>query len=221
MGGTSPWRGRVLIVYRTCPYLSSNPNPLGVDKNFIIKTCFESFKKGSSGFEVKIINDSVDGSIFEGYEIIQGKVGNIESFHQQLDIACQLDNHEKVMLVEDDYLWVEGAAAKIERALDELDIISPYDHPGHYREERFKHNPKRMVLIDDQTYRECPSNTLTFATKAYVIKQNIDLIKSFGIRDHELFSSLPHDMYCPVPSLATHLVEGLLAPNVCWNLQTS
>lgn len=209
----------MLIFYRVSPFLSSNPNPMGNDKFNIIKTCFESFKKANNGSKVVVIADGFteEGKkLFAPYEVIEGNHGNVETFHQQLNLVCNLPNEDKVFLVEDDYLWIEGAVASLERALDELEIVSPYDHPGHYLEERFKYEPKRMVLIEDQTYRTCPSNTLTFATRAYIIKQNVEFIKSFGIRDHDLFQSLGIDMWCSVPSLATHLVTGLLAPNRKW-----
>lgn len=208
----------MLILYRLSPHLSVNPNPLGGDKSSIIETCFKSFKKANNGSRIIIINDGCSSNTLEGYETIGGAGGNIPTFHQQLDYATTLQDEEKVFFVEDDYLWVEGAISKIERSLDELEIVSPYDHPGHYFEERFKNEPKLMRLIDNQTYREAPSNTLTFATKAGLIKKNLDLIKPFGIRDHELFQALPYKMWCAVPSLATHLVVGLLAPNVNWNI---
>jgi hypothetical protein len=202
------------IFYRVSPYLSNHPNPLGNDKQNIVKTCYSSFKKCINGQKVVFILDDIEAP-GDGQEIKAGP-GNIETFHAQIDEICKLPNEEKVMFVEDDYLWREGAMDVIERGLDELDLISPYDHPGHYIEERFKNQPKRMRLIDGQVYREAPSNTLTFATHAWLIKQNADLIKSFGIRDHEMFTALPHDLYVPVPSLATHLVEGLLAPGGTW-----
>lgn len=204
------------IFYRVSPYLSTNPNPLGRDKKHIVYECFKSFKKALTGQKVTILSDHVPTDwyeLFKGYPVITSPQGNIESFHKQLDLVCKLPNEEKVMLVEDDYLWIPGSIGVIEKALDTFTIMSPYDHPAHYQEERFKHQAKRMILVDNQTYREAPSNTLTFATHAWVIKQNIDIIKSFGVRDHELFMTLEHDMFVPVPSLATHLVEGLLAPN--------
>lgn len=212
----------MLILYRTSPYLSVNPNPMGTYKLGIVERCLESFKKANNGSKIIVIADGFleeeKSSLFTGLTVVDGDGGNKETFHQQLDLVCNLPNEEKVMLVEDDYLWVEGAVAKLERALDELEIVFPYDHPGHYTEERFRHQAKRIVLIDDQTYRDAPSNTLTFATRAYVIKQNIDLIKPFGIRDHELFQSLPQDKWCAIPSLATHLATGLLAPNRNWQI---
>ena len=209
------------IFYRVSPYLSSNPNPLGTNKYKIIKRCFKSFKEALGDQEVIILNDSLHPDwkeIFDGFEMVDSPNGNVESFQKQIDLICELPDGEKVMFVDDDYLWVKGSINKIEKALDELVIVSPYDHPGHYREDRFKNDMKKMVLVDNQTYREAPSNTLTFATHAWVIKQNQELIKSFGIRDHEMFMELDHELYVPVPSFATHLVTGVLAPNVDWKI---
>lgn len=194
---------------------------MGNDKFSIVKACFESFKRAiDTDIDLTIIGDNLSSKyleLFEGYTVIPGKGGNIETFHQQLDIVCTLPNEEKVFLVEDDYLWVPNSMSVIKRSLDEFEIMSPYDHPGHYIEERFKNEPKRLRLIDNQVYRDAPSNTLTFACRAYVIKQNVDLIKSFGIRDHEMFQELAKDLWVPVPSLATHMVEGLLAPCRDWS----
>jgi len=200
------------IVYRVSPYLSSNPNPLGTDKSYIIKHCFNSFKKCLGNRKLIVISDAVN---LGSGEVILAKSGNVETFHQQLDYVCNLPNEEKVMLVEDDYEWKENALDRIEEALNEFEIVTPYDHPGHYTEARFRDQPKLMRLIGSQIWREAPSTPLTFGCRAYVIKQNIDLIKSFGIRDHEMFVTLGElglKVYAPIPSLATHLVTGLLAP---------
>lgn len=206
------------IYYRVSPYLSIHPNPLGKDKKKIVYECFNSFKKGLTDQKLFIIADNVPTDwyeLFKGYPIIKSKTGNVETFHRQIDEACKLEG-EKVFFVEDDYLWKEDAITKIEEALDTFGLVSPYDHPAHYTEERFKHQPKRMRLIKNQTWREAPSNTLTFATWSDIIKKNRYKIESFGIRDHEMFASLDHDLYVPVPSLATHLVTNLLAPNQTW-----
>lgn len=210
------------ILYRVSPGLSMHPNPLGKNKMEIIQKCWASFNPIDKKHNVIIINDGLDKEeakqIFgSSHKIINTHgIGNIDTFNTQLGFAMELENEEKVFFVEDDYFWVNGAIEEVEKALDTFDLVSPYDHPGHYTENRFKHLPKRMVLAGNRTFREAPSNTLTFACKAFVIKQNIVEIQKWGIRDHELFSSLPVDMWVPVPSLATHLVSGLMAPNVKW-----
>ncbi|GIW70221.1 MAG: hypothetical protein KatS3mg101_0968 [Patescibacteria group bacterium] len=152
-------------------------------------------------------------------DVVFSSHGNVETFHKQLDLACETKD-EKVLFCEDDYLWRPNTISLLDRALDKFQIVSPYDHPGHYREERFNY-PKKMVELDGVVYREAPSNTLTFACRTNIIKENLLVIKSFGIRDHELFTELRkrgYEMFVPVYSFATHLVEGLLAPNVDWKL---
>ena len=207
------------VFYRVSPFLSMHQNPLGSDKIAIVHECWQSFCLANDiDADITIISNLPDNEHFRfaDYPVITAPVGNVETFHAQLDQACKLPDETKVLFAEDDYLWVPNSLSIISEALNKLEIVFPYDHPGHYTEGRFRDELKRMVLINNQTYREAPSNTLTFATKASIIKRHIDLIKSFQLRDHELFQSLSVSKWCAVPSLATHLVEGLLAPNRKW-----
>lgn len=215
--------GSMKIYYRVSPFLSSHTNPLGSDKGVIIKTCFDSFKKAITNEKVIILADRIPEDWrewFHGYEIVNSPEGKLASLQNQFALSTNLPDDEKVAFVEDDYLWVPGAFDLINQALEELDLISPYDHPGHYLEERFKYEPKQMRLIGNQTWRQAPSNTHTFATSVKLMKENIDLILSIGISDHEMFVRLAKDknidMFVPVPSLATHCVSWLMAPNRIW-----
>lgn len=214
----------MLVFYRLSPYLSTHPNPLGANKYEILEKCLNTFLNSrDTDCKITFLADSIDPEWTEKRlrpygEVIIPQTGNIETFTEQLDLVCQLGNEEKVMIVEDDYLWRPNTLKQIEDALDELPIIFPYNHPGHHTEPRFKDQPKRIRLINGFTYHDVPSNTLTFATKAYVIKQNYEKIRPFGVRDHELWQSLGIDMWSPDLSISTHLVEGLLAPNVQWQL---
>lgn len=209
------------IFYRVSPFLSIHKNPLGQSKEYILEQCLKSFLFQFHNFDITFILDHPTDHMRNLFKIhgniIETNLDNIGTFHKQLDLVAQLPNEEKVMLVEDDYLWADGAA-EIVNALDEFEIVFPYDHPGHYIEDRFRYAPKRIVLHNGHTYRDAPSNTLTFATYAYVIKQNLEKIKTFDVRDHELFQALPQDKWCAIPAFATHLVEGLLSPNVDWKI---
>lgn len=196
------------VFYRVTHKLSSNPNPLGKNKQRIIDVCLSSFKRAGESDITFIIDGDVG---LKG--IHTKKPGIVPSLLTALAEARKLPNEDNVLLCEDDYLWLPDTLGKLERALDTLPLISPYDHPDHYTDERFKHQPKKMVLIENQTYRQAPSNTHTFACKAWVIKQNYEHMRSHGMEDHKMFSTLGIDMYVPVPSFATHLVTGLLAPN--------
>lgn len=211
------------VFYRISPFLSSNPNPLGKDKDYILNKCLYSFGEANDiEAEITFINDSLSEKWVEELsklgKVINAPNGNVETFHAQLNEVVKLPNEEKVLLLEDDYLWRPNTMSLLSTGLDSLDLISPYDHPGHYREERFRDEPKIVKEVNGVIYRSAPSNTLTFACKAWVIKQNYDLIKSFGIQDHEMFQALPVKMFVPTYSFATHSVTGLLAPNVNWGI---
>jgi hypothetical protein len=196
-----------------------HPNPLGRDKYVIVEKCLESFLKAKdTDCQITFLADSMDPEWVEKKLRPHGEVliphrGNEETFWKQLDLVCNMGNEEKVMVVEDDYLWRPNTLKQIEEALDTLPVVFPYDHPAHHTEERFKDKPKRIRFVNGFTYHDVPSNTLTFATKAYVIKQNYEKIKTFGVRDHELWQSLGVDLWAPNYGIAEHLVIGLESPN--------
>lgn len=212
------------VLYRISPFNSTHPSPMGNNKYENNEKCLNSFLNANdNNSKIIFLADSLDPEWVEKRlkpygEVIIPQSGNVETFTEQLDLICNMGNEDKVMVVEDDYLWRPNTLKQIEDALDELPIIFPYNHPGHHTEPRFKDQPKRIRLINGFTYHDVPSNTLTFATKAYVIKQNYEKIRPFGVRDHELWQSLGIDMWSPDLSISTHLVEGLLAPNVQWQL---
>ena len=145
-------------------YLSSNPNPLGTNKTNIIRYCFDSFKKALGNRKLVVISDAVNLGMGE---VIVADQGNVETFHQQINYVCNLPNEEKVLLCEDDYDWKPEALDRMEEALERFEIVTPYDHPGHYLEPRFQ-TPKEMHLIGQQVWREAPSTPLTFACRAYI-----------------------------------------------------
>lgn len=205
------------VIYRLSPYLSSNPNPMGRDKPKIVVDCLMSFLNATKlEYPITFINDGFDEEFANKHlrpygEVVQGNGGNVETFHQQLDMACKYVDEEHVFLVEDDYMWRPDSIHLIDEALNEVSLISPYDHPGHYTEDRFKYQPKLMMKCGEQVYRQAPSNTLTFACRVSVIRYNLDLIKSFKLRDHEMFQALGVDLWVPVPSIGSHCVTGLEA----------
>jgi len=211
------------IYYRISSYLSMHKNPFSDDKNEINLKCLNSFLNSIGGCDklITFITNGLDKDWCDKHlkpygTVIEGNIGNEETFWEQLDLTCTLHNEEKVMFVEDDYLWRPNTLQQIEDALDTLPIIFPYDHPGHHTEERFKNQAKRITMVNGFTYHDVPSNTLTFATKAYVIKQNYEKIKTFGVRDHEMWQSLGIDMWSPNYSICSHLVENILSSNVKW-----
>lgn len=206
------------VYYRITDKLSTNPNPLGKNKTVIIDACLVSFKQAGRAEITYVIDGNVNEEFLNGKVVHTEEPGINGSISTTLELMADNPDNEPVMMVEDDYLWVPNCLKMLEFALDELPLISPYDHPGHYLEDRFKYQPKQMRMIQNHVYRQAPSNTHTFACKAWVVKQNLEMMKKYGMRDHEMFTELGIDLFVPVPSFATHLVTGLLAPNVDWGL---
>lgn len=204
------------VIYRLSPFLSSHPNPLGNDKFKIVNTCLQSFLNYCDHTKHKItfICDSVPDDWMKyispyGEVIRVTDMGNVGTFQYQLDLASKSEG--KVFLVEDDYLW-RGKIETLERALDELDFVSPYDHPSHYD----MWSTFEIRNIDGTTYRTAPSNTLTFAGRSELFRDNLEVMKSFGISDHPMFNELNNrgvKNWTPCYSQATHLVTTLIAPH--------
>jgi hypothetical protein len=209
------------IYYRVSPFRPDNPAVVFPDdKLFLVKFSHDSFlKAGGNNYKTTYILDSCENwnEHFSKY----GKIVNIVSHDKQTSLLTAYDfalrDGEDSFFVEDDYLWRPETMKQLENALKILKVLSPYDHPAHYTEERFdKHYETK--LIDGFTYRACPSNTHTFAIEKETFKNNFDLIKKYGINDHAMFSELNKfaQMFCPCYSCATHLASGCLAPNVKW-----
>lgn len=212
------------ILYRICPYPSTNKPPIHADDKLrLADVCLESFLNAiSSRDEVTFLCDSMPGA-WVGRLSTYGKtidcsgLGNVGTFHKQVELGKDMD---KVLFCEDDYLWRPNTVRELEKAIDQLPFVSPYDHPAHYTEERFD-KKYELKLIDGLVYRSSPSNTLTFATSKKVLQTVWPRMMTFGVADHEMFTQLSQlglGIWNPTYSFATHMVRGLLAPNIDWQV---
>jgi len=208
------------IIYRISPFKPDNPSIFYTeDKWKLVEVCHDSFlKAGGDKYDTTYIIDSIDwGKIFKKW----GRVVDINTHSKVASLQKAFDEaykiNDKILFVEDDYLWQPDTISLMETALDILPVLSPYDHPAHYTEARFDHKYE-IKLIGNQTYRTCPSNTHTFSIQEQVFKDNYEMIRKYGVNDHEMFTELNKtaQLWCPIPSFATHLATGCLAPNVLW-----
>lgn len=195
------------------------------DKKRLVDFSHDSFlKAGGDKYDTTYILDSCEGWTreFEKY----GKVVNIKKGEKfkSLVFTFELAKKEKgkILFLEDDYLWRPNTLEKVDFALSSLPVVSPYDHPAHYTEDRFS-EMFEMRLVGDNVYRTCPSNTHTFGTTAEILNKHWDCLvdsKGRAKHDHPAFTELNKvaQMWCPTHSFATHLASGCLAPNVDWKL---
>lgn len=202
------------VLYRVSPFESPNiVHQFKGRKDELINLCLTSLIKAGAT-DITFLTDRISPDRFKLYgEVIDcSGLGNVGTFQKQLELGRQYD---KVFFCEDDYLWRPNTFTTFENAVDSFDFLSPYDHPAHYIEERFdKHYETK--LFNGFTYREAPSNTLTFATSGKLLNDLYIKMLTYGINDHPMFDSLRKDGYRiwnPCYSFATHLAEGWEAPN--------
>jgi hypothetical protein len=213
------------ILLRISPKSFGKPLPFGLkDKGEAVALSLNSLiKAGIHNHKVIVISDGWgEGAVPFKYDqwIDKTGAGNEGTFYTQTDIALTLPDDEVVLYLEDDYLWSQDTLNVLHQASEILGFISPYDHPAHYLEERFD---KRYLtaLVNNRTYRTSPSNTLTFAAPVRLIKKHQIDLKAYGIGDHEMWQSIiasGDEIWCPMLSMATHLVQDWIAPNVAWDV---
>lgn len=211
------------IIYRISPFKPDNPAVVfPKDKWALVEFSHNSFlKAGGDKYQITYILDSCPD--WSDYFRKYGHILQITSHNKNTSLLTAYDLsfglNDDILFVEDDYLWRPDTIPVLEEAVKQLGVLSPYDHPAHYIEERFdKHYETK--LINNHVYRTCPSNTHTFSIRQDILRENIDMMKKYGVQDHEMFTQLnkTNPLWCPSYSFATHLASGCIAPNVDWNL---
>jgi len=210
-----------------------NPNkvrPNNLSKLEIVKLCYQSFLEAFKDLEILYVTFILDKPTKELRKIIKDfpfdhnviefnedgwQKGNETTFHAQIDLASRMAG--KVMFLEDDYFFLPKSGVIIDEALEDLEFVTPYDHPGYYSEK--EHDYERDVyLIANHHWQSVISTCLTFATHSKFIRQHGELMKKFGTADHPMWKEITKNTYLwsPMPSLATHMETPFLAPIIKW-----
>ena len=204
-------------IIRISPFLPDAGLPpfFGKDKWKMVKTCHESFlKAGECSHRVYLLDKCPDEweNYFEKFGIVyRGNWGKKGSLYNAYEVAETLSGN--ILFLEDDYLWRPNTLATLEEGVSHFGMASPYDHPDGY-----SHACQEITVLNNKTWRWCPTNTHTFAVKAEIFQNNLDNFY-YGTHDWQMFTKLQIDgfrLYTPLYSLATHLVEGKLAHNIDW-----
>lgn len=215
------------IYYRISSFKPDNPGIVFPDdKKKLVDFSHNSFlKAGGDKYDVTYILDYCDGWADEFRKY--GKVFTLNTGKKFVSLAFTLNlakqEDGKILFLEDDYLWRPNTLEKIEKALSHFPVVSPYDHPAHYTEDRFKDYDFELTMFDNMTYRKCPSNTHTFGLTGEILRENWNCLvdnKNRARHDHPAFTELNKkaQMWCPTYSFATHLAGDCISPNVDWNL---
>lgn len=201
------------VIYRVSPFSQDNASPIyPLDKDKLVKLSYDSFKTAGK-YDTIFLLDRCSYDFFDGNVIHFVGTNKQTSLIKAYEIAY--DINDDILFVEDDYLWLPDTLEKIEQALQEFKLVSPYDHPDHYVHPEFA--PKHELrLYNGQVWRSGVSNTHTFAVNKDYFMEHFNTFMRYGVNDHAMFKTLPDNIWQPVPSFATHLVSQYMAPNIDW-----
>lgn len=215
------------VFYRICPHNSAKSPVYKDNKSALAGFCLQSFIKAFEGYpvEVHFIADSCPPDYIEALNRVPLvkhiheylSLGNKGSFFKQVEMACELDDNALVYLVEDDYYHL-GESIGMFNAIKAFDFVTPYDHGGHY-EQPWVDMPQKLKILDNHHFRTSVSTCLTFGCRAKNLKDNRGLVHEYGINDHGLWLEIlnkGYELWCPIPTFATHMAEGLISYGVEW-----
>jgi hypothetical protein len=143
---------------------------------------------------------------------------NLLSMIRAVEVAEMLTGD--IYFVEDDYLHKTESVLKIAYALDNLLLVSGYDHPDRYTRDDDIEHEKRIIFdaASDHHWKIAESTCMTFAVKSHTFKRMTKVLKHFGIRDREFFRFLHNNripLWTSIPGLITQ-VDDRLSPGIDW-----
>jgi len=157
------------------------------------------------------------------YDIVDlDGIGNKPSFLKQLEMALDGPDNEFIYFAEDDYLYRPEAVAQM-IAFNKVNdsYISPYDHPDRYTRGDDRTMRSYVEVVDEWHWRTIESTTMTFGADRRVIMDVYDIIQKHACEGREMWYPILARGYrllwSPMPSLATHVQDGVLAPCVDWD----
>lgn len=215
------------VFYRITSIPSTNPSPWGKDKDELNLVCLKSFVEAfrDVDLEIHFIADSCSPRVewmidkYVPFKKIVHKtnLGINDTMNMSYDLASTVDDY--VLFQECDYLYRPEIGLSYLKALEQLSIISPYDHRNFYIDDTIHSSHCHITLIGEQHFRSTERNTMTWATHSSIIKENLPMLKRYGYLDNEVWQELMiagHVLWVPILSFATHCVNDYLAPGINW-----
>jgi hypothetical protein len=225
-------KNKLNVLYRICPKMSIRSPYFGTSKLTQTLKCLATFEVAFENIPHKttFILDSCPGEYWDNIRLlVRTEKTMIEgewktdrgTFLKQVELACGLLDVELVYFAEDDYIYLPGAGEKLIAALGVYDFITPYDHPDYYREPN-TNLEQHLSVVNNQHWVNRISTCHTFGTWAKNIKANKAIFEKYAPNDYAEWVDITkkYSLVSPVPSLATHLVNGLFAPVIQWPIKS-
>jgi len=227
---------KIDVIYRCCNSEVDTPHhdakmgryrPPWYDK---IK-CLKSFINAAIYAEDVIgklifIHDGKKGRLYENipthYDILEiNHNDNNSSLIETFKIADTLTND--VYFVEDDYLHCKTSIMDIKYGVEQLGLVTGYDHLDRYKNNDDITNGKDYIKFIDSTnkhWRTCESTCCTWATTRELWNGTVgEYAKHYKLYDRDLFRALYTTkdirLWSPIPGVTTQ-VDANLSPAVDW-----
>jgi len=216
------------VYYRITSIPSTNPSPIYADdkaklNELCLKSFVEAFREVNPDVTFlcdfcpqeykKMIGDIVPFK----HETIFTTIGINETCLMQYELAKNQD--DDILFQECDYIYTPNAGKHLVDGLQELCMVSPYDHFNFYLDHTLHSIHQTIKLVEDYHWRTTERNTMTFAIKNKVFKKNYDIFKYYGYLDADVWYDMltkGQPLWTPIPSLATHMAKDWLAPSIQW-----
>ncbi len=210
------------IIYRLTERPSTNPSPIfNEDKLKLNKLCLRSVIAAFKGLNPKMIficdycssqtTEMIKQIVPFEYKIKETTLGVYGTAEYQYDLVEPADDF--ILFQECDYFYLPGSGKELFEACKELGYVSPYDHPDKYPVER------SSIQILDRHWKSTVSTTSTFMTPMKLFIDDFAIFQKYGWIDHSRWVEIGkkgHELWTPIPSLATHMVKDYMAPIVNW-----
>lgn len=218
------------IIYRMCDAVSvssGNKRCFDVPKNQLIKKCLASLKSAVENFQGNLrlfcvadnCSDDIIDFVKNNFPMVQvkrfDKIGNAKSFCECIELASSLPDNEQVLLLEDDYLFLnKNALELLNFNLDKLSVendehvaIMPDDYPDRYTDNAIN---TECRVTETGHFLRIDKTTCTFATYTDVVKKYKKYFMRFSqwpkVTENEsvnyVWKKVP--LYQPIPAWTLH-----------------
>jgi len=216
------------VVYRITDIPSTNPSPWSQeDKRELNRVCLRSFVKGFSDIRPQIhfiadhcdisLDKMIDDTVPFDYEIEHTKLGINATMLRSYEIA--IDANDFVLFQECDYLYRPKIGKTFLAAIEDLKLVSPYDHKNFYIDKSLHSSTCDLQLVNGYHFRTAERNTMTWGCHSSLVIEMFDELVKQGYLDDVIWEELlyaGYPLWVPIPSFATHCVKDYLAPGVDW-----
>jgi hypothetical protein len=212
------------VFYRMCGIKSTNPSPWSQEDKYKLNyVCLKSFLMGMSDIKIKIhflldfCDKRYDDLVKEYGSFEHSEIGINGTMLKAYDLASK--EHGYILLAECDYLWRPKIGRRFLEAVQNLDIVSPYDHRNFYIDSTIHSSTCEIRLINETHYRSTERNTMTWGCHSDLIREHLDTFLRHGYLDDKIWWELwlsGKRLWVPIPSMSTHCVTDYLAPGINW-----